>query len=171
MVHSILSLNVSRGDGQALENAGGPRLSDVVKGDGADPERIARRVVRTKWGPMTKVLGDFFAALFERLAETDGNLADAPADVAKAARAANLDDYSAVPDYGGNAAWGFNRGAVEGFMLRLRGGQDDCCGTGTAPGGGGRAKKSKPGPRKRGLRAILGKRWSKAQVQEGWNAN
>ena len=170
MVYSILSLNVGRGGHGEDLLAGGPRLSDVVKGDGADPERIARRTVRTKWGPMTKVLGDFFAALFARLAETDGNLADAPADIAKAARAADLADYSAASEYGGGPAWGFNSGAVEGFMLRLRGGEDKCCGTRPAPGGG-RAKKSKPGPRKRGLRAILGKRWSKAQVQEGWNTN
>ena len=170
MVYSILSLEVGlRGTGDLT--AGGPRLTDVVKSDSDQAERIARRDVRTKWPPMTKVLGDFFAALFERLAETDGNLADAPADIAKAARAADLADYSAVPDYGGDRSWGFNRGAVEGFMLRLRGGKDDCCRPGPAPAPGPAPKKSKPGPRKRGLRAILGKRWSKAQVQEGWNTN
>ena len=172
MVHSILSLNVSRGDGQALEKAGGPRLSDVVKGDGADPERIARVTVRSKWGPMTSVLDGFFAALFARLAETDGDLADAPADVAKAARAVDLDEYSAVPDYGGNVAWGFNRGAVEGFMLRLRGGQDDCCTTGPAPapgpGGGGQPKKK---PRKAGMRMSLWGRWTGPQLKEGMNTN
>ena len=171
MVYSILSLNVGLGASGGDLLAGGQRLSDVVKGNSDDPERVARRVVRTKWGPMTSVLDGFFASLLERLAATDGTLADAPADVAKAARAVDLDEYSAVPDYGGNLAWGFNHGAVEGFMLRLRGGDDDCCDTGRASGGGGRAKKSKPGPRKRGLRAILGKRWSKAQVQDGWNAN
>ena len=172
MVHSILSLNVSRGDGQALENAGGPRLSDVVKGDSDDPERLARRVVRTKWGPMTSVLDGFFAALFEKLAATDGTLADAPADVAKAARAVDLGEYSAVPDYGGDASWGFNRGAVEGFMLRLRGGDDDCCETGPAPapgpGGGGQPKKK---PRKAGMRMNLWGRWSGPQLKEGMNTN
>lgn len=172
MVYSILSLNVGLGASGGDVLAGGPRLSDVVKGDSANPERLARYVVRTKWGPMTSVLDGFFASLLERLAATDGTLADAPADIAKAARAVDLGEYSAVqPEIDGSASWGFNRGAVEGFMLRLRGGEDGCCDTGRAPGGGGPAKKSKPGPRKRGLRAILGKRWSKAQVQEGWNAN
>ena len=171
MVHSILSLKVEHGTRGGDLLAGGPRLSDVVKGNSDNPERIARSTVRTKWGPMTKVLDGFFASLLERLAATDGTLADAPADIAKAARATDLADYSAVPDYGGDRSWGFNRGAVEGFMLRLRGGTDNCCGTGPAPGGGGQAKKSKPGPRKRGLRANLAKRWSKEQVQEGWNAN
>ena len=171
MVYSILSLKVERGARGGTVLVGGPRLSDVVKGDSDDPEGLARRVVRTKWGPMTSVLDGFFAALFERLAETDGNLADAPADIAKAARAADLTDYSAAAEYGGGPAWGFNHGAVEGFMLRLRGGKDDCCRPGPAPAPGPAPKKSKPGPRKRGLRAILGKRWSKAQVQEGWNTN
>ena len=90
MVYSILSLKVGPGARGGDLLAGGPRLSDVVKGDSADPERIARRVVRTKWGRMTSVLDGFFAALFEKLAATDGTLADAPADVAKAARAVDL---------------------------------------------------------------------------------
>ena len=172
MAYSILSLKVQRGALGGTVLVGGPRLSDVVKGDSDDPERLARRVVRTKWGPMTSVLDGFFAALFEKLAATDGTLADAPADVAKAARAVDLDEYSAVqPEIGNSASWGFNRGAVEGFMLRLRGGTDECCSPGPAPAPGPAPKKSKPGPRKRGLRAILGKRWSKAQVQDGWNAN
>ena len=172
MVYSILSLNVGLGASGGDLLAGGQRLSDVVKGNSDDPERVARRVVRTKWGPMTSVLDGFFAALFARLAETDGDLADAPADVAKAARAADLDDYSAVPDYGGNVAWGFNRGAVEGFMLRLRGGQDDCCTTGPAPapgpGGGGQPKKK---PRKAGMRMNLWGRWAGEQFKEGMNTN
>ena len=183
MAYSILALKVKAGHGhslESLENAGGPRLSDVVKSEAKEtaPENMSRMLLRTKWKPMRSVLDGFFAALFARLAATDGDLADAPADIAKAARAADLADYSAAdpnigdPNIGGGSSWGFNRGAVEGFMLRLRGGDDDCCATGPAPGGGGRAKKkSKPGPRKRGLRAILGKRWSKAQVQEGWNTN
>ena len=172
MVYSILSLNVGLGASGGDLLAGGQRLSDVVKGNSDDPERVARRVVRTKWGPMTSVLDGFFASLLERLAATDGTLADAPADIAKAARAVDLGEYSAVqPEIDGSASWGFNRGAVEGFMLRLRGGTDDCCSPGPAPAPGPAPKKSKPGPRKRGLRAILGKRWSKAQVQDGWNAN
>ena len=177
MAYSILSLKVKYGPGHPVLE-GGPRLSDVVKSTDKTPEKTSRRLLRSKWGPMRSVLDGFFAALFARLAATDGDLADAPADIAKAARAADLADYSAAdpnigdPNIGGGSSWGFNRGAVEGFMLRLRGGDDDCCATGPAPGGGGRAKKkSKPGPRKRGLRAILGKRWSKAQVQEGWNTN
>ena len=170
MVHSIMSLKVEAVVGGVHLSAGGPRLSDVVKGNSG--EGVARWTLRTKWGPMTKVLDGFFAALLERLAATDGTLADAPADIAKAARATDLADYSADdPNYGGGPAWGFNRGAVEGFMLRLRGGTDDCCSPGPAPAPGPAPKKSKPGPRKRGLRAILGERWSKAQVQDGWNAN
>ena len=150
----------------------GPRLSDVVKGDGEDPEKNSRNMLRMRWGLMSKVLDGFFAALFARLAATDCDLADAPSAVAKAARAADLDDYSASPEEGGGGvSWGFNRGAVEGFILRLRGGDDDCCTPGPAPAPGPAPKKSKPGPRKRGLRAILGKRWSKQQVQDGWNAN
>ena len=172
MAYSILSLKVEHDVRGVHLSAGGPRLSDVVKGDSDDPERLARRVVRTKWGPMTSVLDGFFAALFEKLAATDGTLADAPADVAKAARAVDLGEYSAVqPEIDGSASWGFDRGAVEGFMLRLRGGEDGCCDTGRAPAPGPAPKKSKPGPRKRGLRAILGKRWSKQQVQDGWDAN
>ena len=91
MAYSILSLKVQRGALGGTVLVGGPRLSDVVKGDSDDPERLARRVVRTKWGPMTSVLDGFFAALFEKLAATDGTLADAPADVAKAARAVDLE--------------------------------------------------------------------------------
>ena len=170
MVYSILSLKVGPGKhGDLL--AGGPRLSDVVKGDSADPERIARRVVRTKWGPMTSVLDGFFASLFEKLAATDGDLADAPADIAKAARATDLADYSAAESYGGSA-WGFNHGAVESFMLRLRGGDDDCCAPGPAPapgpGGGGQPKKK---PRKAGMRMNLWGRWSGPQLKEGMNTN
>ena len=173
MVYSILSLNVGLGASGGDVLAGGPRLSDVVKGDSDDPERLARRVVRTKWGPMTSVLDGFFAALFARLAATDGNLADAPADVAKAARAVDLADYSAAdPNIGNGASWGFNRGAVEGFMLRLRGGDDDCCAPGPAPapgpGGGGQPKKK---PRKAGMRMSLWGRWSEDQLKEGMNTN
>ena len=106
------------------------------------------------------------------LAATKGNLADAPADIAKAARAADLADYSAAPDYGGGPAWGFNRGAVEGFMLRLRGGDDDCCTPGPAPapgpGGGGQPKKK---PRKAGMRMNLWGRWAGKHFKEGMNTN
>ena len=115
----------------------------------------------------------FFAALFEKLAATDGTLADAPADIAKAARAVDLGEYSAVqPEIDGSASWGFNRGAVEGFMLRLRGGTDDCCSPGPAPapgpGGGGQPKKK---PRKAGMRMNLLGRWAGEQFKEGMNTN
>ena len=172
MVYSILSLNVGLGASGGDVLAGGPRLSDVVKGDSANPERLARYVVRTKWGPMTSVLDGFFASLLERLAATDGTLADAPADIAKAARAVDLDEYSAAQEGLGGPAWGFNRGAVEGFMLRLRGGDDDCCAPGPAPapgpGGGGQPKKK---PRKAGMRMNLWGRWSGPQLKEGMNTN
>ena len=102
MVYSILSLKVEHGTRGGDLLAGGPRLSDVVKGNGDNPEHIARSLVRSRCGPMTKVLGEFFAALFARLAATDGTLADAPADIAKAARATDLADYSAAESYGGH---------------------------------------------------------------------
>ena len=171
MVHSIMSLKVEAVVGGVHLSAGGPRLSDVVKGNSG--EGVARWTLRTKWGPMTSVLDGFFAALFEKLAATDGTLADAPADIAKAARAVDLGEYSAVqPEIDGSASWGFNRGAVEGFMLRLRGGTDDCCSPGPAPapgpGGGGQPKKK---PRKAGMRMNLSGRWSGPQLKEGMNTN
>ena len=159
---------MGRGDGTSVL-AGGPRLSDVVKSDSDEPERISRGLLRGKWGPMKSVLDGFFASLLARLAATDGDLADAPADIAKAARATDLADYSAASEYGGSA-WGFNRGAVEGFMLRLRGGDDNCCepGPAPAPGGGGQPKKK---PRKAGMRMNLWGRWAGEQFKEGMNTN
>jgi len=170
MAYSILSLKVKYGPGHPVLE-GGPRLSDVVKSTAKTPEKISRRLLRTKWGPMRSVLDGFFAALFARLAATDGDLADAPADIAKAARATDLADYSAAESYG-SSAWGFNHGAVESFMLRLRGGDDDCCAPGPAPapgpGGGGQPKKK---PRKAGMRMNLWGRWSGPQLKEGMNTN
>ena len=173
MVYSILSLNVGLGARGGDLLAGGQRLSDVVKSTDKSPEKTSRRLLRAKWGPMTLVLDGFFASLLARLAAKDGNLADAPADIAKAARATDLADYSADdPNYGGGPAWGFNHGAVEGFMLRLRGGDDNCCAPGPAPapgpGGGGQPKKK---PRKAGMRMNLWGRWSRGQLKEGMNTN